>query len=539
MPNIFTTVPIGVAKRNKFSMRNTVSGTVDFGTIYPIYCEEVLPNDTWRGSTNTFVEFMPMVFPVRAEVDVFVHHFFVPFRLIWQDWEEFMTGEPATKVTAGETYTPPVEPSFYLNHLHCFNEGLNGSLADWLGFPTLATKLASHVEANDYPVSILPFKAYQKIYNDWYLDKNLSDAIDISLTSGNHAITGTNLNKYFKLRSRNWRKDYFTSALPYAQRGGAVEIQSAEMLVELQSGLGPDSIQFVTSDGTVVKSTDIVTDSNGAVTDGQGHNIYFDPVGSLGVKGSLFTVEDLRNYLAVQRQFELDALGGSRYIDWVLANFKVQGDDLRLQRCQYLGGSKSPVMVSTVRQTSSSTEGENGLGEPAGVAVQSGGGNGFTMHFKEHGLIMSCLTVLPRSQYFQGIPRKFMHRVREDYFLPMFQHLGEQAIKSAELYYDSSADQATNDVDFGYAPRYAEYKWTPSTIHGEFKTSLFDYTMARNFASRPALNSNFIAMTPDQVSHVFANISSSSFSDNHLILTAYNDFTKLSVMKRNPRPKII
>lgn len=528
MPSIFTSIPKTRLKRYKYNLGNINNLTTDFGILTPVYSKLFYPGDSIRGNANIFCEFMPMLAPIRAEIDIFVHHFVVPLRLIWDDFEDFITG-------GAKGDAKPILPQFNLSQMYLGNRSLPGSLYDYLGFPTrLDTDNYSPSDIKPYYVSALKFRAYQQIFNDYYIDLNLTDPIEFSTSSG--IVSSNDMRVLEQLRYRAWRKDYFTSALPFAQRGGAVQIQGPDMLVQLQSALG-DPL-FVDSLGRPVKSEDIKTNESGFVINSEGSPVYFDPNGSLGVGSqSMFTVDQLRQYLAVQRQLEIDARGGSRYIENILANFGVLGDDARLQRAQYIGGGKQPVMVQAVVQTSASDDqtGQN-LGEKAGNAISSGSDNFFSHFFKEHCIFMSIMSILPKSHYFQGVEREDTFKDRFEFYWPTFQHLGEQPIKNSELFFNPTTSD--NDDEFGYTPRYSELKWKANEIHGQFRTSLLYYHTARAFANRPVLNDNFIRMTPEDVSRVFAVTDTSSVA-NHLLITVKNNVSALRPIMRSAIPKII
>ena len=543
MTEIFSKIPVATLKRSKQRIGNQNTLTMDFGQLIPGYCKLLYPGDTIRGNTIPYVEFMPMWHPIRADVDVYVHHFVVPLRLIWSDFELFITGGrlgddnpdmPASGIGGITPDGTPILPQFNLSQMMLGNRAVAGSLYDYLNYPTKNSSSDFPGDVKPYYVSGLKFRAYCQIFNDYYIDRNLSEPINFTKLSG--VMTSAQMRTIDQILYRAWRKDYFTSALPFAQRGGAVQIQSPDMLIELKSTLS--NPLFVTETGLPVREEDIKTNQDGAIVDSEGNPVFFDPNGTLSMSGgSIFTVEDLRNYLAVQRQLERDAVGGSRYIENILANFGVKGKDARLQRAEYVAGSKTPVMVSSVRQTSETTEG-NELGQDAGIAVASGGNNFFTYFATEHCYFMTIVSVIPKASYYQGVEREDLFKDRFDFYWPTFQHLGEQSIKNSELYFDPTDTAENNDATFGYAPRYAEMKFKLNEIHGQMRSSLLDWHLARSFANRPNLNENFIRVTPDDASRIFSVTDTSSVS-NHLIVTLYNDFYALRPCLNNPQPKII
>lgn len=523
MPSIFTSVKPNKPSYAKHNLSNINTLTMDFGQLIPIYTKRVYPGDHFRMNTNVFVEFMPMVFPVRAEIDVFIHHFFVPYRLIWNEFEDFITGGP-------DGTSAPTPPYFTINKVGTTTNLKHGSLYDYLNFPTFTSNPNTD---NEMRVSSLKLRAYQLIFNEYYRDENLSEPIPINLNSG--LDNYLQLQKLGSIRYRAWRKDYFTSALPFAQRGGAVQIATQDTLVKLKSKIGYLSI--VDANGAPVREEDLHTNHDGQLVDIDDSPVYLDPGRTLGIDGGLFTVNDLRNYARVQQWLEMNARGGSRYIEQILMHFGVIGDDARLQRPEYLGGGKLPVMVQTIKQTSA-TVGNSYLGDHGGNAIAVGGDNFFSKYFKEHGLIMSIASVLPRSQYFQGIEREDIFTNKFDWYYPTFAHLGEQEIYNAELYYDPNENADVNLSAFGYAPRYSELRYKPNEVHGQMRGSLLNYHLARVFANRPNLNEGFIRMNPDQASRIFA-VTDTSAESNHLICTFNNTVSAVRPVPRMATPKII
>lgn len=524
--SIFTTVPMQKVRYNSFRLDNENTLTCDAGQLIPVFCRRLFPGDKIRMNSTAFVEFLPMLAPVRSDIDVTIHHFFVPYRLIWDDFEDWITG--------GKDGTArPDPPKFNLAARWKDKTAVPGSLYDYLNYPTNNDN-TTYSTIQSYFVSSLKLRAYQQIFNDYYIDLNLTDEVDFSRGSGNE--TTVTLPKIDKIRYRAWRKDYFTSALPFTQRGQAVQVQTADTLVKLKS-LTPYTM-FKHADGTLVRDSDIKTDHDGNITDNDGSAIFFDPNGTLGLDGGLFTIEDLRHYTAVQRFLEVNARGGSRYMENILSHFNVLGKDARLQRAEYLGGGKTPVIVGSIKQTSSSQDGTNALGEMAGTAASAGGNNAFTYRATEHGIIMSIMSITPRATYFQGIDREDLFDDKTEWFWPEFQHLGEQDIKNCELYFDPVANADTNNATFGYSPRYAEYKFSKNEVHGQMRSTLMYWHLARNFGNLPTLSDEFVRVKPGQVARIFANMGT-DLTDNHMVVTVGNYVKMLRPMLKNPIPKLL
>ena len=516
--SLFSTIKIPKPRRSVFDLSHTVKTTTEFGRLTPIMCEEVLPGDTFRLNSKVFARLAPMVFPVMANVQVYTHFFFVPNRLLWDKWEEFISG--------GEDGTSmPEPPRIRISDLYDAGYFKPGSLADYLGLPVTAKRL------NETPgdeVSALPFKACAKIWNDYYRDENLQAEIDIHTEQSGFINDTDTVASLGALRYRAWRKDYFTSALPWPQRGvemrlplkgDEVSIPGTNVLSHT-NGIGAqyrrlgstgswssltvaaNNIHYEKDpEGGVSKLVGEIPDPNG------GDNIAVElninsfgltdsSTGAANIQGP--TVNELRRSIAIQEWFEASARAGARYIEQLYAHFGVRSSDARLQRAEYLGGGRSPVIISEVLQQSQTTQGATGsaLGTMAGHGVTAQATHGFKKYFEEHGFLIGFMSILPDAQYMQGISRMWTRMDKFDYAWPKLANIGEQEILRREVYYEGEDNEGNQSV-FGYAPRYAEYKYKPSTIHGDFRDTLKDWHLARIFENAPALNGDFI--TCDQL----------------------------------------
>ena len=500
--SIFNSINVNKPKSNTFNLSHDRKMSMVMGTLTPTLCMDVLPGDKISLNSTQMLRFAPLMAPVMHRIDVYQHFFFVPNRLTWDNWEDFITGGedgmnnsvfPTIKLTNG--YTQP------------------GTLPDYLGIPTTV---------NAIDVSAIPFAAYNKIYNEYYRDQNLVDKLDDTCTDG--------INTFYSYiwqypKRRAWQHDYFTSALPWTQKGEEATIPiigDADIKFNGQS-TGTSRIDTVKLyDGSVPSFggtnplehfTDNFPGTDPSTMRSGGTDVILD--NSQWLTADLSTanatsINDLRQAFRLQEFLEKNARGGSRYIEVIKSHFGVTSSDARLQRPEYLGGGKSPVTISEVLQTSETglaqqdpSTGETPQGTPqgnmAGHAISVGGGNRFTYRAQEHGYIIGIMSIMPKTAYFQGTPKHFTKFDKFDYYFPSFAHLGEQPITTGELYTQGTVK---DDLTFGYTPRYAEYKHHLSSVHGEFKTTLKYWHMAREFDSQPYLNEEFI--NADPTTRIFA-----------------------------------
>ena len=471
------------------------------GELVPTYLEEVLPGDQFRVKTESLVRFAPMLAPVMHRVDVFMHYFFIPNRIIWSEWEDFISGDRDGDITGVPITFPTVNANGSWASVAADNK-----LADYLGLPV--QELGNNLTPA-FPVSQLPFRAYQQVYNDYYRDPNLEDEVDFS--------TYTN---FIQLRNRKWEKDYLTSALPFVQRGVAAGVpidvnyspQSSAYLA-MTGTTNPDgSVQPGT--GTLDTSAsnlraNIVGGNGGNIDSG---NLANRPTRIENLSSSLdFQINELRKASALQRWLEKQALGGYRYIETIYSHFGVKSSDRRLQRAEYLGGGKTPVLISEVLNTSATTYDNTEMpqGTMTGHGISAGESISFQTSIEEHGYIMGIMSIMPKPVYMNGVHRHWLRNDKFDYFWPELANLGEQEVKDVEVMVTDNA--VTNDSTFGYQQRYAEYKYGRSTVHGDFRNTLDYWHMARKFAkdgsgNGPGLNAAFMDCDhfDDTISNVFA-----------------------------------
>lgn len=509
--NIFNTVQLNAVKSNVFDLSHDVKMSFNMGDLVPINCMEVLPGDVIKMSSAPFLRMAPMIAPVMHQVNATVHHFFVPNRILWDGWEKFITGGENPEITPAYPYITDFAVTA-------------GSLPDYFGLP---------LTEGMNRVSALIFAAYQMICNEYYRDQNLIVPFEYKLRDGNNSDIASDL---FKLRQRAWRHDYFTGSLPFAQKGPAVSIPIGDFT---DVGIGFDN----TASPTEWNNADGTAGVNGAMygvydaiaghghirsTNSVGKVVNIDNSEQLYAKTSELdleaaTINNLRVAFRLQEWFERNARGGSRYIESILSHFGVKSSDGRLNRPEYLGGSRQPMVISEVLQTSETIDSPQG--NMAGHGVSASSGKSFTYRAEEHGFCISIISILPETAYQQGIPKMFKKFDRLDHAWPVFAHLGEQEVKNYEVYY--SPEDPANDGTFGYVPRYAEYRYLDSRVAGEFQTSLSFWHMGRIFSERPHLNESFVTANP--TSRIFA----VEDPDSHKIYS--HIFNRIKVVRKLPK----
>lgn len=554
---IFDSVQVKSPKYNKFDLSYMNTLSCNMGKLVPFFVQDVLPGDKIKVKKEHLLKMMPLATPMLQRVNVYFHYFFVPYRLIWNDFEKFITG-------GADGLAAPAYPVLGTNNA----VWSAGSLPDYLGFPT-------NGNPTDAPIDAMPFRAYNLIYNNYYRDQNFEKPIPVPLGSGldnsytdeDGNVLEASIEDMTTLRNRPYPKDYFTSALPFVQRGPAAKIPITANVTlpagSIYSGNDPGE------DAISIGSPAIQTFGSSATV----HNLLVDGLGSGYVQaagkpqpgatiGRIFgnstlpvpgkdielesssadgTIIELRRAFALQEFLEKSARGGARYIENLLSFFGVRGSDYRLQRPLYLGGARNPIVISELLQTSETTQGEDGhpLGTMSGQGNSLGGGFMFNRYFEEHGLVLGILSIMPKASYFKGIPRRYLRRDKFDFYWPQFAHIGEQPILTSELYYDGTNENDTisnfNEENvFGYTPRYAEYRFNNDEIHGQFRTTLKNWHMARDFESVPNLNSQFLAVDDSQ----YRPFSDVNPIDDHFYIQIYNNVKALRKIPKYGSPKI-
>lgn len=512
MSKIFNQVTMDRPQESTFDLSHEVKLSLDMGKLIPIACFETLPKDVWRMDTEIFLRLMPTLAPIMHRVDVFTHAFFVPNRLVYDDWQEFITGGDTGESTV-------VFPYIDLNYADPTLVG-KGSLLDYMGIPLPA----GGSYATDTRISAIPFRAYQTIYNEFYRDQNLQEEVLVLKTGG----LETEQDGLLTLRRRAWEKDYFTSCLPLPQKGEAVLLPlqgtlTGSGVVTLDNTVNSNPY-FVRQNNTPVPSHDYpdpqefgVQAGNSAMSepnapyisvtaDGEGP-VRYNPNGTLKTTVSMdvneisgqTSINDLREAFQVQKFLEKLMRGGSRYAEVIESFFGVRTQDFRLQRPEYIGGGQQHIQLSEVPQTSETTE-NSVQGTLAGKGISVGKTQDVNYFCHEHGHIIVLMSVMPRTAYQQGLHKMWNRFDRLDYAWPTFAHLGEQEVLTRELFFDTSIKESegTNISTFGYQSRYAEYKYFGSRVCADMRDNLSFWHMGR-ILENPAdakLNSEFIECHP-------------------------------------------
>lgn len=474
MKHNFSQVPQAEIPRSQFNRSCGTKTTFNSGDIIPVFIDEALPGDTFNLNMTAFARLATPLHPYMDNVFMDSFFFAVPIRLIWDNWQKF-NGEQVNPDDSTDYLIPTMSAPATTGYA-------NESLSDYFGLPT---------QVADYSHSSLYHRAYNLIYNDWFRDQNLQDSLPVPKGDGPDSPSD------FTIQKRGKRHDYFTSALPWPQKGPSVDLPLGESAtIKLVDTPLPNQ-QIRTSDGSLYNSFEL-RGTSGILADGV-TNTMLDPNGSMIAdltEASAATINQLRQAFQIQKLYERDARGGSRYTEIIRSHFGVTSPDARLQRPEYLGGGSSPVNVSAVAQTSS-TDSTSPQGNLAAIGTTVLSNHGFTKSFTEHTLILGFVNVRADLNYQQGLNRMFSRSTRWDFYWPALAHIGEQAILNKEIFTQGTA--ADEEV-FGYQERFAEYRYKPSIVTGKMRSndaqSLDTWHLAQDFENLPVLNEEFIVENP-------------------------------------------
>lgn len=502
-------------KKSKQNLSYENKFTFNLGELVPFLVQEVVPGQFARFGANVLLRTQPLVAPIMHRIDTMVWYFYIPYRLLQTNFEDFMTGGLQGNANiSSPIIKSPADSGFSV-----------GSLGDYLNYATGVPNFESLAWG---------FRAYAKVFNDYFVNQNV-EGQELPLSLGDGLDTTTNTT----LQNKNWRRDYFTGNLPWPQRGpevylplgvsAPVSIEPAEGFFALQDQNGKWGEIAKKQMSVGVYGAGFVNGTESEITSNQPMKYYGGLKGTADLaSASSVTINQIRLSAKVQEIFESLARGGARFIEMLYNCFGVVSGDARLQRSEYFGGSKSPFIISEVLQTSETTE-TSPQANMSGRGICAVKTKRIKKYFPEHGIVLGLMCVSPEANYFQGSPRMYNRRSRFDYLWPQLAGIGEQETLNKEIF----AAHSDPDGVFGYNPRYEEYRRNFSQVHGEFKSSLKFWTLVREFENAPALNAEFVKQVPSK--RVFA-VETDQYDS--IICDVWNEIYSYSPLPKYGKPGI-